>query len=419
VDSRHEVATDVATSYLERSAAVPVQRWIMPMSESGFDDGWNQELEEEVKADGIGSLVVYSRDWTVETIISQITKGNIDLNPKFQRRNAWNDIKRSKLIESLIMGIPVPEIVLAEDKDKKRSFIVIDGKQRLMAIAGFADPDKFDSWQVPKLRGLNTREDLNGLSFAAMADSDGGNNDRRELMNADMRCTVISNYQSSQVLYDIFYRLNTGSVPLSSQELRQVLNRGDFADFLVQFTNQTLPLHKVLNLSGPDARLRDAEILLRYISFSLFGREYTGNLTPFLDTKMEEVNKNWPVIKGNVESLSAEFNDGTEALIEALTEKKVGRKFTVKGWETRFNRALFEVEVYYAARVGRAAFVQGADNFTAAFETMCTGRPDFIDSIEASTKNIDKYHTRFEIFQSLINSVFCTSIASVPVPKRS
>ncbi|HUM08844.1 MAG TPA: DUF262 domain-containing protein, partial [Acidocella sp.] len=84
-------------------------------------DDWNAELEGEVQAQGIESLVVYSRDWTVETIISQIEKDNIDLNPKFQRRNAWNDAKRSKLLESLIIGIPVPEIVLAEDTEKKRS----------------------------------------------------------------------------------------------------------------------------------------------------------------------------------------------------------------------------------------------------------------------------------------------------------
>jgi Protein of unknown function DUF262 len=104
-------------------------------------DEWNTELEGEVQAEEVGSLIVYSRDWTVETIISQIEKKNIDLNPKFQRRNAWNDAKRSKLIESLIIGVPVPEVVLAEDKDVKKSYIVIDGKQRLLAIAGFVEPN--------------------------------------------------------------------------------------------------------------------------------------------------------------------------------------------------------------------------------------------------------------------------------------
>jgi len=83
------------------------------------NDDWNDELASEVNADGIESLVVYSRDWTVETILSQISQENIDLDPKFQRRNAWTDSKRSKLIESLILNVPVPEIVLAEDQKKR------------------------------------------------------------------------------------------------------------------------------------------------------------------------------------------------------------------------------------------------------------------------------------------------------------
>jgi hypothetical protein len=380
---------------------------------------WNEELEAEVQASGISSLVVYSRDWTVETILSQIEKDNIDLNPAFQRRNAWNDAKRSKLIESLIIGIPVPEIVLAEDKDKKRSFIVIDGKQRLLAIAGFLDPHRYGVWDTPKLRGLNTRSDLNGASAEQLRGQRGDNPDFRTLMNSDIRCTVISNYESVQVLYDIFYRLNTGSVPLSSQELRQVLNRGDFANYLIATTNSYVPLHDVLNLNGPDARLRDAEILLRYIAFSLFGDEYTGNLTPFLDTKMAYVNKHWDEMEKVVTGLTTEFNEATADLLASLPPGKVGRKYTEKGWETRFNRALFEVEAYYAARLEPGLLEDKSTTFISAFESLCLERPEFIDSIETSTKNIDKYYTRFSLFRDMLNSSLGVHITDIPVPQRA
>lgn len=381
-------------------------------------DDWNAELEGEVEAQGIESLVVYSRDWTVETILSQIDKDNIDLNPAFQRRNAWNDGKRSKLVESLIIGIPVPEIVLAEDKEKKRSFIVIDGKQRLLAIAGFQNPERYPVWDQPKLRGLTTRPDLNNETFAKMANGDDPKGDIRNLMNSDIRCTIISNYESSQVLYDIFYRLNTGSVPLSSQELRQVLNRGEFANYLIATTNETIPLHNVLNLKGPDARLRDAEILLRYIAFSLFGSDYTGNLTPFLDAQMAKINSSWGVMRETIEKLTTDFNNGTQELLNSIGSKHVGRKFTEKGWETRFNRALFEVEVYYAARLPIGQLKDKADLFLSAIEQLCIDHPEFIDSIETSTKNIDKYYTRFSLFRGMVNEVFGTQLTDVPVPAR-
>src|ERR1700730_9237920 len=76
--------------------------------------------------------VINSADWTVETIIQQIDKGNIELNPDFQRREAWHNPRKSQYIESLILNVPVPQVVL-ERKDR-RKFIVIDGKQRLLAL---------------------------------------------------------------------------------------------------------------------------------------------------------------------------------------------------------------------------------------------------------------------------------------------
>lgn len=386
--------------------------------EMSAEDDWNSELAGEVAAKDVSSLVVYSRDWTIETIISQILKGNIDLNPSFQRRNAWNDAKRSKLIESLIVGVPVPEIVLAEDKNKPKSFIVIDGKQRLLAIAGFAEPDKYPIWTKPSLRGLTTRGDLNTKSYADLTIGDVESPELRQFLNSDMRCTVISNYKTDQVLYDIFYRLNTGSVPLSSQELRQVLNKGPFADYLIQTTNVLLPVHTVLNLKGPDTRIRDAEILLRYIAFSLFGSEYTGNLTPFLDTKMGQINSEWATRKAEIEKLTDEFNAATSLLLEVMPDRKVGRKFLPSGWESQFNRALFEVEAYYFSRISREAAISNKEELVAKFKSLCLESSAFIDSIETSTKNIQKYYTRYSLFQKMINEALGTSIDSVPVPAR-
>lgn len=378
------------------------------------DDDWNEELEQEVSAQGVESLVVYSRDWTVETILRQIEQNNIDLNPGFQRRNAWNDLKRSRLIESLVMGIPVPEIVLAEDVSKRKSFIVIDGKQRLLALAGFKWPGKYPSWEKPTLRGLNTRKDLNALGYGELEKKE---DDYRQLINADIRCTVISNYKSNDVLYDIFYRLNTGSVPLSSQELRQVLNRGPFAEFLISSTNVELPLHGVLNLSGPDNRLRDAEIVLRFIAFSLFGTGYGGNLTPFLDGSMKTINEDWGKFESVVSELLNELNMATKRLTSTFEEKLVGRKFANGVWESRFNRVLYEVESYYFGKLPEAVF-KAIDAVTvkAEFEKFCGGTPEFLDSIETSTKNLQRYRRRYELFQGFINKVFGVNIDSIPLP---
>lgn len=377
-------------------------------------DNWNEELEEEASF-GDKSLVVFSRDWTVETIVSQIDRGNIDLNPKFQRRNAWNDTRRSKLIESLLLGVPVPEIVLAEDKARKNSFIVIDGKQRLLAIAGFIQPEK-EIWNSPILRALRSRVDLNGKRFSDFFDGETELQEATDLLNSDIRCTVISNYTSSSVLYDIFYRLNTGSVPLSSQELRQVLNAGKFADYLIEKTNQIIPLHSVLRLDGPDARLRDAELLLRHIAFTFFGPSYDGNLMPFLDGSMERINKSWPQYESKVDAVFAAFNRATAFLLESFPENKVGRKYTGDKWETRFNRALFEVQAFYFSRVSPDSLATASkEAVVASFMKLCNEDKRFQDSIETSTKTIQNYEARFTRFQKAMNAALEIAVDAVPV----
>lgn len=383
------------------------------MASDIIDEDWNEDLAGEVTAEGVGSLVVYSRDWTVETILRQVEQGNIDLNPKFQRRNAWNDVKRSKLVESLIIGVPVPEIVLAEDVNKKKSFIVIDGKQRLLALAGFADPAKYRSWDRPALRGLQARRDLNDDDVASLqAKSD----DYRQLMNADIRCTVISNYQSSDVLYDIFYRLNTGSVPLSSQELRQVLKKGPFSDFLISVTDNLLPLHQVMRIGGPDNRLRDAEIVLRYIAISMNGMQYRGSLTPFLDDSMEMINSNWAQLQNSVQALFDELNDATLKLIDKFGES-VGRKVVDGKWEGRFNRALFEVQTYYFGKIPNHLLAGVPPQVVMdAFSDFCSNSAEFLDSIETTTKNLRRYRARYDLFRGFVNQLFGTNITDIPVP---
>ena len=266
-----------------------------------YDDS---EIESDIEDSNVApksysNINIYARDWTANTFMSQIEQGNVDLNPEFQRRNAWDDNRRSRLIESLIYGLPVPEIVLAERTDEKKKFIVIDGKQRLLTIAGFCMPEKYNIWKKPKLQGLKNNKLLNGKAYNDFI------NDmeeyKRMLDNALLRCAIIINYKSEDVLFDIFYRLNSGSVPLTTQELRQALIRGGFSTFLIQKTDDDNVLRKVLNLESAHRRLVDVEILLRLISFNFFWKEYNGNLKYFLDDSMKSINKDWNTYQNEVE----------------------------------------------------------------------------------------------------------------------
>lgn len=393
---------------------------IKPDDERNFNNeeivSENEEIIEDISSFDPSEIVVYSRDWTIETIFSQIKAGNIDLNPKYQRRNAWTDLKRSKLIESILIGYPVPEIVLAEDPSQKKSFAVIDGKQRLLTIAGFIDSDKYNYWNKPNLMNLSIKPNLNKLTYSELENDPKFSDEFRQFTNASLRCTIITNFKENDVLYDIFYRLNSGSTPLATQELRQVLNRGDFANYLISTTNNLQPLHKVMRLSEPDNRLRDIEVLLRCLSMILFGNTYTGNLKVFLDNSMGVITKSWDKYESEINDLYKRINDTIELLRSIYGDyDTIGRKFTGGKPEKRFNRVLLEVQLFYFIHLDHSLVTESTKKtFIENFTKLSQDDFDFRNSIEASTKNIENYKIRFSRFQNLINSSFGSSIDANP-----
>jgi hypothetical protein len=92
-----------------------------------FEDFENENEDDLIQSlEKFDQAVIWGTDWTAETITNQLFRKNIDLFPKFQRRDAWSQIAKSKFIESLILGLPIPQIILAEKKDDKGKYIVIE-----------------------------------------------------------------------------------------------------------------------------------------------------------------------------------------------------------------------------------------------------------------------------------------------------
>jgi len=378
---------------------------------------WNREdaseLDRPTRLNKYG-ITVASRDWTVETIVRQVEQQNIDLDPAFQRRNAWRDHRRSRLIESFILGFPVPQLVLAENPRRRGRFVVIDGKQRLLTIASLYLPEYRDYWVQTRFSGLSVRTDLNGVELDVFLKDAQHSKDRRQLGNADIRTTVITGFNDEDVLYDIFYRINTGSVPLSSQELRQVLNRGEFAKYLLETTGETNPLWDVLGIDVPDPRLRDVELLLRLIAWRRFSRKYRGNMKKFLDESMEFLNDHWSKERSGVEDLTQQLFLGTNSALKVFGSD-VGRKFKFGRYERALNRALFEVQAYYfsfprvrtAAAKNKSEIVQAAKQLSEDY--------DFTASIESTTKSVENYRTRFTKYQEMLQTTLGVTLPALEI----
>lgn len=184
---------------------------------------------------------------------------------------------------------------MAEDKTKKGSFLVIDGKQRLLTLRQFmAKADDQDFKQL-KLSGLKDRPDLNGMTYGALQEDADLSDELNTFENQTIRTVVIRDWKDERYLYSVFLRINTGSVQLSTQELRQALHPGPFTDYIDDFSTESVPLTSALNLSEPDFRMRDVELVLRYFAYKYFGSQYDGNLKRFLDLALKKLNGSWHV----------------------------------------------------------------------------------------------------------------------------
>lgn len=370
-------------------------------------DDYDAESDLELKKGY--QAVVTGTDWTVETILSQMRRGNFDLSPKFQRRDAWDASRKSRFIESLILQLPVPQIVLAEKKHAKGQYIVLDGKQRLLALQQFAADSSLDPHETDfnklKLTKLDMRPDLLGLTLADLEESPEHIDDLNSFLNQTIRTVVVRSWPNDDFLNLVFLRLNTGSVGLSPQELRQALAPGPFTDFLDNYASSSAYIRKALKLQRPDFRMRDVEIALRFLAFDFRLSSYQGNLKKFLDETTDYLNRLWEDHKDEIVASTEALDASIECTMQIFGDKAF-RRWTVDGYHNSFNRAIFDVMTFYFSDESvRAAALAKASPVKSAFERLILTDADFVDAIQTTTKSVAATRTRLFTWGKALASV--------------
>jgi len=371
-----------------------------------FDEEDQGETEEDLAglaADATFDAVVVSTDWTAETLLAQIRRGNVELDPVFQRRDAWDRKKKSRFIESVIVGLPVPQIVLAERKGVRGSFLVLDGKQRLLTLLQYANGDY-------RLTGLELRKDLN-LKYIDDLPPD----DLLALETQTVRTVVVRNWQREEFLYLVFLRLNTGSVPLSPQELRQALHPGPFVEFVNRYTTENLEFSALLRRTAPDFRMRDVELLVRHFAFLHFLPDYNGNLKDLLDGTCARLNKQWGVEAEVYRRDAQQCLSGIKASVETFGDDSF-RRWNDNRYERPFNRAVFDIMTFYARLPGvRELMVTRKDEVRGAFRELCVEDLNFTEALTTTTKSTDSIFKRLATWGHALENLG----ASVPIPTRA
>lgn len=210
-------------------------------------------------------------DKSVGDLVSMVESGDIVLDPDYQRNYIWENPKASLLIESFLLNVPIPIIYVSEEEDGKWS--VVDGLQRLASLRRFFSGEF-------KLSKLEVLQELNGLTFQKLPPKS-----QRLLKNGILRIIVILQESHPEIKYDIFQRLNRGSIKLNEQELRNCLYRGALTSKLREFrSNPTLLA--VFGLREPHKRFLDEELVLRCLAMADAFDPTTGTL-PSYPNKMK------------------------------------------------------------------------------------------------------------------------------------
>jgi uncharacterized protein with ParB-like and HNH nuclease domain len=230
---------------------------------------------------------IWPTDYTLE-VLHKLLIDNEIIIPKFQRGFVWNISQASRLIDSFMMGLPVPPIFLYVQQDER--YLIIDGRQRLQTISYyfkgiFGEADGSSKLREFKLEGINKSAPWFNKKFSELDEAD-----QRKLKNKVLRAIVVRQIHPSDEntsIYHIFERLNTGGVQLNDQEIRNCVYYGKLNDLLLEL-NKHQTWRKILGKSRIDNRQNDVQLILRYMSLFHASSDYTKPMKEFLNKFMSK-----------------------------------------------------------------------------------------------------------------------------------
>ncbi len=318
-------------------------------------------------------------DFTVLTLIDQFLSGRIYV-PPYQRRYIWTTGQASRLIESLIIQCPIPVIYLAQDKAE--GLAVIDGNQRINALVKYFD-NQF------ALSGLTAYPELD-QSFHRDLDE----RIKRHIGHRTIRCIVILKETHPQVKFDVFERLNSGSVKLAPQELRHGLYFGSLIKRVEKIAKNKKFL-SIIKIKG-DKRMKAEELVVRFLAFSEMYASYEKPLGAFL-------NKFADKYKDSDEHTLDRMDKSFSQAVDVMNDMYGDKAFQIWNEGKRissFNSALFDAEMHLAnlIAIGLRASVKGAFKKTM---DLVFNDEKFRNSISYATSDQSSVADRMRIIEGL------------------
>lgn len=341
------------------------------------DDSDKEEFQSQIHPNN--NLTSYTVGNSIRTIVDMIDEDTIFLRPDFQRGFIWDIRRASKLIDSILIGLPIPNILLVRYRADEK-FIVVDGQQRLTTIYSYIKGEFNDNGTKKsfKLHGVGNDRAWSNKTFEELDEIL-----KRKLQNFVINSTMLENIESNpKVIFEIFNRLNTGGVPLTSQEVRNCIYSGKINDDLKNLN--LIDSWRRFNSPKPGKRLQDVELILRF--YSLFEEKYLSYRPPmrdWLNSAMEE-----SLNSGLEEHFKINFDN-----INKIIYTKIGVS-AFRGKGRSFNRSIFDaLMVSFSICLKNNSLV---DNILQKYNELLEN-PEFQDCLIEGTTDARKVKKRIEL----------------------
>lgn len=328
-------------------------------------------------------LITSSADFSVDTLVSMLRDRALVI-PRFQRKYIWSERKASRLIESLVLQCPIPVVYLNRREDEILE--VVDGNQRVTSLKRFIDGNF-------SLSGLTAYPELAGQEFDQL-----DMKLRRQIKNRTIRCVIIEPESNPKIKFDVFERLNSGSTPLSPQELRHGLYFGPFVEMLGSLASNSTFV-SMCSLKN-DRRMKGDELVLRFFSLRDNFQNYQKPLSSFLSDYLA---LNRAMSEQEVQQRSEVFNAMID-FIKSLLGEHAFRIRSGQGLVKKFNTAYFD-----AITVGFATSNMPADGNGAISENAIRMALDAVaenDGFRASTLRATSDRNAIERRIEMVRNVF-------------
>ncbi len=335
------------------------------------------------------------QDIPIDTLKGWIERGKINLQPNFQRYYVWDGTKESRLIESVLLEIPLPVIYIAEEENKNYS--VVDGQQRLTSIHRFLKGDF-------KLTNLQILKELIGKTFVQLSPEQ-----QETILSASLRIIIIQKNSNENVKFEMFERLNVGAVKLNDQELRNCVYHGEYNQLLKELC-ENQHLQKILGLNAPHQRMADRQLILRF--FAMWRNTHLKYKAPVKSFLNNEMLKHRNPSAKEIEEMREVFEKSIEMAFSVFGKSAFRRYYVGKNdnpngkWEeTKLNVALWDTILYGFSFFEKSQVIPIADSVREEFLDLLAGDEKFVEYIITTGDKPDRVQYRADAWLQRLRSL--------------